>query len=299
MFRSPPLATSRPVGTVIGQSKPASVGGMKSSHFEWRRSSPVVFSNPFQVAGDHRWRMSSRWRRFSRSNSYMLQVGPSGGLPRSWTSTGARSRDTYNRRRRTQNQPFRPPAPASQMQPLFCCCRLPCSGERMVAAAPVAQRVQMQPFRPPGFRNATARRRLELHRSARPTEPVRAAPRVDSRQAGPATLGPAHLAGLHGRSGLHRKLRQREAVRAPSGRHDTAPVSSHGVWAWRGGPGRFRQRSTDRRADGKRRKTHVFRIVLSHSRKAYSEATFTQTTEDFFRAWKTPSRTSAASPRRW
>ena len=35
--------------------------------------------------------------------------------------------------------------------------------------------------------------------------------------------------------------------------------------------------------DGKRRKTYVFRIVLSHSRKAYSEATFTQTTEDFFR----------------
>jgi transposase len=35
--------------------------------------------------------------------------------------------------------------------------------------------------------------------------------------------------------------------------------------------------------EGKRRKTHVFRIVLSHSRKAYSEATFTQTTEDFFR----------------
>jgi hypothetical protein len=35
--------------------------------------------------------------------------------------------------------------------------------------------------------------------------------------------------------------------------------------------------------DGKRRKTNVFRIVLSHSRKAYSEATFAQTTEDFFR----------------
>jgi transposase len=35
--------------------------------------------------------------------------------------------------------------------------------------------------------------------------------------------------------------------------------------------------------DGKRRKANVFRIVLSHSRKAYSEATFTQTTEDFFR----------------
>jgi transposase len=34
-------------------------------------------------------------------------------------------------------------------------------------------------------------------------------------------------------------------------------------------------------ADGKRRRTHVFRIVLSHSRKAYSEVTFRQTTEDF------------------
>ena len=33
--------------------------------------------------------------------------------------------------------------------------------------------------------------------------------------------------------------------------------------------------------DGKRRKTHVFRIVLSHSRKAYSEACFRQTTDDF------------------
>jgi len=37
-------------------------------------------------------------------------------------------------------------------------------------------------------------------------------------------------------------------------------------------------------SDGKRRKANVFRIVLSHSRKAYSEATFTQTTEDFLRA---------------
>jgi transposase len=34
-------------------------------------------------------------------------------------------------------------------------------------------------------------------------------------------------------------------------------------------------------ANGKRRKTHVFRIVLSHSRKAYSEVTYRQTTEDF------------------
>jgi transposase len=36
--------------------------------------------------------------------------------------------------------------------------------------------------------------------------------------------------------------------------------------------------------DGQRRKTHVFRIVLSHSRKAYSEAVTAQTTENFIRA---------------
>jgi hypothetical protein len=36
--------------------------------------------------------------------------------------------------------------------------------------------------------------------------------------------------------------------------------------------------------DGKRRKSHVFRVVLSHSRKGYSEPTFTQTTDDFLRA---------------
>ena len=35
--------------------------------------------------------------------------------------------------------------------------------------------------------------------------------------------------------------------------------------------------------DGKRRKTHVFRIVLSHFRKAYSEAVYRQTTDDFLR----------------
>jgi transposase len=35
--------------------------------------------------------------------------------------------------------------------------------------------------------------------------------------------------------------------------------------------------------DGKRRRTHVFRIVLSYSRKGYSEAVYRQTTEDFIR----------------
>jgi transposase len=34
---------------------------------------------------------------------------------------------------------------------------------------------------------------------------------------------------------------------------------------------------------GKRRRTHVFRIILSHSRKGYSEAVYRQTTEEFIR----------------
>jgi transposase len=35
--------------------------------------------------------------------------------------------------------------------------------------------------------------------------------------------------------------------------------------------------------DGKRKRTHVFRLVLSHSRKGYSEAVYRQTTEEFIR----------------
>jgi len=37
-------------------------------------------------------------------------------------------------------------------------------------------------------------------------------------------------------------------------------------------------------SEGRRRKTHVFRIVLSHSRKGYSEAVFRQTTDNFIHA---------------
>jgi transposase len=36
-------------------------------------------------------------------------------------------------------------------------------------------------------------------------------------------------------------------------------------------------------SEGKRRRPHLFRIVLSHSRKAYSEAVFRQSTDDFLR----------------
>lgn len=52
-------------------------------------------------------------------------------------------------------------------------------------------------------------------------------------------------------------------------------------------------------ADGRRRRTHVLRIVLSHCRKAYSEAVDRQTTENFIRCWKTPSGTSVACLAHW
>jgi Integrase core domain len=49
--------------------------------------------------------------------------------------------------------------------------------------------------------------------------------------------------------------------------------------------------------DGKRRKTHVFRIVLSHSRKAYSEAVYRQTTDDFLRCIESAFRHFGGAPR--
>ncbi len=50
--------------------------------------------------------------------------------------------------------------------------------------------------------------------------------------------------------------------------------------------------------DGKRRRTHVFRIVLSHSRKAYSEAVYRQTTDDFLRCLENAFRHFGGAPRR-
>ena len=50
--------------------------------------------------------------------------------------------------------------------------------------------------------------------------------------------------------------------------------------------------------DGRRRKTHVFRIVLSHSRKAYSEVVYRQTTDDFLRCLEDAFRSFGGVPRR-
>jgi hypothetical protein len=50
--------------------------------------------------------------------------------------------------------------------------------------------------------------------------------------------------------------------------------------------------------EGKRRKTHVLRVVLSHSRKGYSEAVYRQTTEDFLRCLEGAFRHFGGVPRR-
>src|SRR5512135_1104108 len=50
--------------------------------------------------------------------------------------------------------------------------------------------------------------------------------------------------------------------------------------------------------DGKRRKTHVLRVVLSHSRKADSEAVLRQTTDDFLRCLEDAFRHFGGVPRR-
>jgi transposase len=50
--------------------------------------------------------------------------------------------------------------------------------------------------------------------------------------------------------------------------------------------------------DGKRRRTHLFRIVLSHSRKAFSEVVRRQTTDDFLRCLEDAFRHFGGAPRR-
>jgi transposase len=50
--------------------------------------------------------------------------------------------------------------------------------------------------------------------------------------------------------------------------------------------------------DSKRRKTHVLRVVLSHSRKGYSEAVCRQTTDDFLRCLEDAFRHFGGVPRR-
>ena len=81
--------------------------------------------------------------------------------------------------------------------------------------------------------------------------------------------------------GLTHSVPQRATFRGPAGREDAVAVSADGVRAGRGSASRFRPRAFMVDSDGKRRRPHVFRIVLSHSRKGYSEVVLRQTTDAF------------------
>ena len=118
---------------------------------------------------------------------------------------------------------------------------------------------------------------------ARSSQSVRGAPRHDRGQARGGAVGASHSAGP-GRRRNHGPLRRAAALSPSPWTEPGTAVSPAAVPRRRRSSGRLRHRRTDRHLDGRRRKTHVFRIVLSHSRKAYSEATFTQTTDDFLRA---------------
>lgn len=78
----------------------------------------------------------------------------------------------------------------------------------------------------------------------------------------------------HGYDSVKRYVRRQQGIRQwPFRRMECAPGEEAQIDFGKGAPVVG--------AGGKRRRTHVLRIVLSHSRKAYSEAVFQQRTEDF------------------
>ena len=103
------------------------------------------------------------------------------------------------------------------------------------------------------------------------------------REAGAGSDGPADLPGSGQRSWLRRQLLQRAAVDQEAQWRHASTVPADGVRAGGRGAGGLRPRAPIVTPDGKRRGTWVFRIVLSHSRKGYSEAVSRQTTDEFLR----------------
>ena len=114
----------------------------------------------------------------------------------------------------------------------------------------------------------------------------------------PRPLRTADLPRPRHRARLHRHLLLRPPLRPSARGTPTSPsVASSATQA-------TRPRSTSAPGaplvgpDGKRRKTHVLRVVLSHSRKGYSEAVCRQTTDDFLRCLEDAFRHFGGVPRR-
>ena len=114
------------------------------------------------------------------------------------------------------------------------------------------------------------------------SECLRALSSGDPEEAGAGSLGPANLSRFAWRR-VRPRVPQRAALRAQTAADELPAVPSHGVRCGRRGQIDFGTGAWIELPEGKRRRSHVFRIVLSHSRKGYSEAVYRQTTEDFIR----------------
>ena len=263
---------------------------MKSSHFERsevRRRDSSTFSLLTETFYGERTQDGDCRVDISITMRY---VGPRGGSPGTWASTAARCESTSGRRVPAQNQPFRPPGRMGQNQPLTPRRRV---GRRLMTVVPILR--PRRRFKTSHFARRVRGRNRRLCRR-RGAQAAAASPVLAAKRGRPSECEPFQSLILEklqqelsaqriyqdlGRARLHGQLRQREAVRAALGR--SAPLPMRRMEC---APGEEAQVDFGSGApvigpDGKRRKTHVFRIVLSHSRKAYSEATFRQTTEDF------------------
>ena len=284
---------------VSGRAKTAGVGGMKSSHFEKaevrRRGSSThsLLTEAFYVESTQDGDCS-----LDPSLTFVALV-PAADCSPSWESTEERSAGTCRPARRGQMQPFRPPGLTVQMQPLSWGCRVQtCTPPDDVASMPRMAAVQMQPFRPPGpvacaMASWTAKIRgadqASVSRSARSSSPSSSQDLSAQRIYQDLAAVPGFTAGYDSVKRFVRKL----------GAHTALPDAAHGMCAWSGSPGRLRHRRTGdrsrRQASQDARLSHRARRTPARRTARRRSARRPRTSSV---AWRTPSGTSAACPRR-
>ena len=198
-------------------------------------------------------------------------AGPTGGLRENWTSTGRRWAGICGWR--IQNRPFRPPA------------------RRVDPAA------KLKPFSTPGSWevNFDSKPAISTPGSGRQSSCLPWQPQIEAAVAVGLSAQRIYqdLVGGHGYTGSYqavkrfvRQLRQTQPV--PFVRMEVAAGAEaqvdfgQGAWVL---------------VEGKRKRPHLFRIVLSHSRKGYSEVVWQQTTESFIRCLENAFRYFGGVPR--
>ena len=198
-------------------------------------------------------------------------AGPTGGLRVNWTLTGRRSASIFCWP--GQNRPFRPPA-LSLIQ---------IQNQPFRSPALDLPQIQNQPFRPPG-QPPVAR-----------VFASRIRPRLKRRLAVGLSAQRIYqdLVCDHGFTGSYQAVKRfvrhlRETQPIPFVRMEVEPGAEaqvdfgQGAWVV---------------VDGKRKRPHFFRVVLSHSRKGYSEVVWRQTTECFIRCLENSFRYFGGVPR--